>query len=325
MQFLKIGYATSAYNEELNLEEFYTRCKGAFREIESEWKDKLDLDYRMVIVDNGSTDNTLSVLQNLVNADSRITGITNATNYGAEPSFAIALNEAAKDCDLIVFLCSDLQDPPELAIKMVRDLLLNKTYDACLSLKQKSAGGPLLRASRHSYYKILGYSSRMQVVPDGFHGFGCYKSSVVSDSLNYWHETGLNLRTCIANASQTPTYIFYEQPDRLRGKSSYSILGYVQFATRTLLAADAAGSRLALTIGSTGLTVALAVAMFLFLNYLSGNSKYQGGVPTVMALVLGSFGIQMLMFAVVSRQIESLRFQNFRPRVRHRQLKMNDQ
>jgi glycosyltransferase involved in cell wall biosynthesis len=324
MQSLKIGYATSAYNEELNLEEFYTRCKAAFSEIQSEWKEKFDLDYRMVIVDNGSTDNTLNVLQNLVNADSRITGITNATNYGAEPSFAIALNEAAKDCDLIIFLCSDLQDPPELAIKMVRDLLLNETYDACLSLKQKSAGGPLLRALRHSYYKILGYSSRLQIVPDGFHGFGCYQSRVVSDSLNYWHETGLNLRTCIANASQTPTYIFYEQPDRLRGKSSYSILGYVQFATRTLLAADAAGSRLALTIGSTGLMVALAVAMFLLLNYLSGNSKYQGGVPTVMALVLGSFGIQMLMFAVVSRQIESLRFHNFRPRVRHRQLKMND-
>jgi len=127
----------------------------------------------------------------------------------------------------------------------------------------------------------------------------------------------------MANASQTPTYIFYEQPDRLHGKSSYSILGYIQFATRTLLASDAAGSRLALTIGSTGLMVALGVAIFLLINYLSGNSKYQGGVPTVMALVIGSFGVQMLMFGVVSRQIEALRFHNFRPKVRHRRLEMN--
>jgi len=322
MRSLKIGYATSAYNEELNLEEFYSRCKDSFGQIEAEWSGKFHLSFIMVIVDNASTDNTLNVLQNLVNADSQLTGITNASNYGAEPSFAIALDQV-KNCDLIIFSCSDLQDPPELAVKMVRELLQNEAYDGCLCLKTKSAGSPLVRASRHSYYKILGYSSRLQIVPDGFHGFGCFRSNVIIDSLAYWHETGINLRTCMANASQKPTYIFYEQPDRLRGKSSYSLFGYIQFAARTLLAADAAGSRLALTIGSTGLLVALGVAMFLFLNYLSGNSKYQGGVPTVMALVLGSFGIQMLMFAVVSRQIESLRFQNFRPKVRHRQLNMN--
>jgi len=323
MRSLKISFATSAYNEELNLEEFYTRCKRSFLDIQAEWKDSFQLDYVMVIVNNGSTDNTLDVLQNLVNTDSRITGITNASNYGCEPAFTIALDHAAKDCDLIIFLCSDLQDPPELAIKMVRNLLQNESYDACLSLKQKSAGGALLRASRHSYYKILGYSSRLRIVPNGFHGFGCFRSNVIHDSLSYWHETGLNLRTCMANASQSPSYIFYEQPERLRGKSSYSIFGYIQFATRTLLAADAAGSRLALTIGSAGLIVALVVATFLSLNYLSGNSKYQGGVPTVMALLLGSFGIQMLMFAIVSRQIESLRFQSFRPKIRHRQLKMD--
>jgi len=322
MRSLKIGYATSAYNEELNLEEFYSRCKDSFLQIKSEWRDSFRLDYTIVIVDNASTDNTLNVLQNLVDSDSRITGITNASNYGAEPSFAIALDQV-KDCDLIVYLCSDLQDPPELAVKMVRELLQNETYDGCLCLKTKSTGSPLMRASRYGYYKILGYSSRLQIVPDGFHGFGCFRNNVIIDSLAYWHETGINLRTCMANASQKPAYIFYEQPERLRGKSSYSTFGYIQDATRTLLASDAAGSRLALTIGSTGLMVALGVAVFLFLNYLSGNSQYQGGVPTVMALVLGSFGIQMLMFAVVSRQIESLRFQNFRPRVRHRQLNMN--
>jgi glycosyltransferase involved in cell wall biosynthesis len=323
MQTLTISYATSAYNEAQNLEEFYRRCRESFQEIKAEWKDSFELTFTMVIVDNCSTDNTLGVLQNLVNADSRITGITNASNYDVEPSFAIALDEAAKNSDLIIFLCSDLQDPPELTVKMVRDLLLNDKYDACLSLKQKSSGGPLLRVSRHSYYKILGYSSRLQIVPDGFHGFGCFRTNVIRESLTYWNETGLNMRTCMSNASQTPTYIFYEQPDRLHGKSSYSILGYIRFAARTLLASDAAGSRLALSIGSTGLMVALGVAMFLLINYLSGNSKYQGGVPTVMALVIGSFGVQMLMFGVVSRQIEALRFHNFRPKVRNRRLKMN--
>lgn len=320
MRSLKIGFATSAYNEALNLEEFYARCKQSIGEIQSEWANNIKVDYSIVIVNNGSSDDTLEVLQKLVNTDSRIKGITNASNYDPEPSFAMSL-EHAKDCNLIILLCSDLQDPPELATTMVRELIEEESYDACLCLKQKSSGGPLLRASRHSYYKILGYSSRLQVVPRGFHGFGCYRQDVITETLSYWQETGLNLRTCLANASQKPSYVFYNQAERLRGKSSYSIVGYIREATRALLASDAAGSRMALSIGSTGLMVALGVALFLLFNYLSGNSRYQGGVPTVMALIIGSFGIQMLMLAVVSRQIESLRFQNCRPKVRHRQLK----
>jgi glucosyltransferase len=323
MRSLKIGIATSAYNEEFNLDEFYARCKKSIEDIRSEWLNNMHIDYTIVIVDNGSSDNTLKVLQKLVNTDSNIVGIANATNYGPEPSFAIALNHA-KDCDLIIFLCSDLQDPPELNVGMVRKLIQDESHDACLCLKQKSSGGPLLRASRHSYYKILGYSSRLQLVPSGFHGFGCYRQDVIQETLNFWHETGLNLRTCLANTSQKPAYLLYDQAERLRGKSSYSILDYIQEATRALLASDAAGSRMALSIGSTGLLMALGVALFLFLNYLSGNSRYQGGVPTVMALVLGSFGIQMLMLSVVSRQIESLRFHNFRPKVRHRLLGRNE-
>ena len=87
-------------------------------------------------------------------------------------------------------------------------------------------------------------------------------------------------------------------------------------ASKHLLTADAAASRLALSIGSTGMVLAIVVGIALLANYLSGNSQYQGGVPTVMGLVLMSFSIQMLMFAVMSRQIESLRMSGFRSRVR---------
>jgi hypothetical protein len=69
-----------------------------------------------------------------------------------------------------------------------------------------------------------------------------------------------------------------------------------------------------------GLISALTVAFLLLLNWVSGRSGYERGIPTVMALVLGSFSIQMLMFAVLSRQIEGLRFTGLRPRVRFRTL-----
>jgi hypothetical protein len=49
-------------------------------------------------------------------------------------------------------------------------------------------------------------------------------------------------------------------------------------------------------------------------NTLRGSSGYGGGVPTVMGLVVISFAVQMLIFAVLSRQIEALRIRGFRSR-----------
>jgi hypothetical protein len=113
----------------------------------------------------------------------------------------------------------------------------------------------------------------------------------------------------------------YLQAERLRGVSSYRAWGYWQEALRSLLSADAAASRLALLIGGGGLLLAVLMAGLLLVNFLSGNSGYEGGIPTVMGLMLISFALQMLMFAVLSRQIEALRMGGFRVKVRFRPLR----
>jgi hypothetical protein len=319
MNQLTLAYVTSAYNETLNLDELHRRCRLAWQSLAKEIEIETGqvLGFRMVIADNHSSDDSLTTLQHIITRDPEVIGIANGANYGPDASFANVLQHA-RDCDLVVLLCSDLQDPPELSVAMVQRLLREEQTDAVLAIKSRSAGGPLLRIARRGYYRALGISSRLQLVPSGFHGFGCYRSEVVDEVLRYWEESGLNLRMCIANACQSPARLEYRQADRTRGKSSYVGLAYVLEAARALLSADAAASRLALSIGSTGMVLALVMGVVLLANYFSGNSNYQGGVPTVMGLVLMSFGIQMLMFAVMSRQIESLRMSGFRPRVRTR-------
>jgi glycosyltransferase involved in cell wall biosynthesis len=316
---MKLAYVTSAYNETLNLEELHRRCRLAWQSLAKEIESSTgnDLGFRMVIADNHSTDDSLATLQRIIASDPEVIGIANSANYGPDASFANALQHA-RDCDLVVLLCSDLQDPPELSVAMVQRLLREEQTDAVLAIKSRSAGGPLLRMARRGYYRALGISSRLQLVPSGFHGFGCYRCEVVEEVLRYSEESGLNLRMCMANACQSPARIEYRQADRTRGKSSYVGPAYVMEAARALLSADAAASRLALSIGSTGMVLALVVGVVLLANYFTGNSQYQGGVPTVMGLVLMSFAIQMLMFAVMSRQIESLRMSGFRPRMRTR-------
>ena len=138
--------------------------------------------------------------------------------------------------------------------------------------------------------------------------------------MRFWNGTDLNVRQCLANACQSPLLIDYVQADRHRGASSYRGWGYWPEALLALLSGDAAASRLALIIGSAGLGLAVLVGVFVLVNTLRGNSGYGGGVPTVMGLVLISFALQMLMFALLSRQIEALRMGGFRRRVLFRRL-----
>jgi hypothetical protein len=240
-------------------------------------------------------------------------------NYGVEDSIG-NLMEQARGFDLIVLLCSDLQDPPEIAATMVKVLLEHQEIDAVLGVKKRSSGGIAIRLARRIYYQVLGLSSRRPVVPGGFHGFGCYRKAVVEEAVRFWNSTDLNVRQCLTNACQTPRFIEYVQAERLRGASSYGAWGYWLEALRALLAGDAAASRMALVIGSVGLVLATIVGLFLLLNFLRGSSGYGAGIPTVMGLVLIGFAIQMLMIAVLSRQIEGLRMGGFRRKVLFRRL-----
>jgi dolichol-phosphate mannosyltransferase len=311
---LTLAFVSSAFNEEDNLEELHRRCRAVHAELEGEFQDRFDLRFRMLVADNGSEDGSVAVLESLSRRDPAVLALLNRMNYGAEAS-AGNLIDQARGYDLIVLLCSDLQDPPEIASGMVRTLLERPELDAVLAVKKRSAGGPQLRVVRKLYYKALGLSSRRPMVPSGFHGFGCYRQAVLEEATRFWNGTDLNVRQCLANACQSPLLIDYVQAKRLQGASSYRGWGYWPEALRALVSGDAAASRLALTIGIGGLGLAVLVGLFLLVNVFRGSSGYGGGVPTVMGLVLISFAVQMLMFAVLSRQIEALRMGGFRRRV----------
>lgn len=316
---ITLAFVSSAFNEAENLEELYWRCRRAYEQLEKESSGQLVLKFRLVVADNCSVDSSISVLEELCRKDDRVEVFANRMNYGAEASVG-NLIEQARAYDLIVLLCSDLQDPPEIAISMVRTLLERPALDAVLAVKRRSAGGPMLRLARRIYYQALGLSSRRALVPSGFHGFGCYRQAVLEEAIRFWNSTDLNVRQCLANACQAPQLIEYAQAERLRGASSYQNWGYWPEALRALLSGDAAASRMALMIGSTGLVLALLLGVLLLVNFLRGSSGYDGGVPTVMGLVLISFAMQMLMFGVLSRQIEALRIGGFRRKVLFRRL-----
>jgi len=309
-KLITVAFVSSAYNEAQNLELLYQRCKDAYLKVVCEYDLSVNFEFHFIVADNASDDDSIAVMQRLCLKDPRITLLINHKNYGPEASVANALKIAELN-DIIILLSSDLQDPPELATMMIKKLMLQDSLDSVMAIKTNSSGNSLLRIARSSYYKMLGYSTRLQKVPRGFHGFGCYRREVITDVLRYWDKTDLNLRQCIANSCRSPMEIGYKQSARVNGNSSYKGLSYCAEAIRSLAAGDASASRLSLVISASSMLIGIVASVLILLNLGSGNSGYSGGIPTVMAL-------QILMIGLLSRQIEALRMGGLRPKVFYR-------
>ena len=311
----RILFVTSCYNEAGNVGELYRRCRAVFAAIQAQHPAAERLAFAMVFADNHSSDSTLSELKSIAAVDADVQVLANRSNYGPEASFANALAQV-RPTDLVVGLASDLQDPPEFVAGFVHELLENSSVDAVLAVKVPDKMRPLLLIFRRAYYLLLGYSSRLKPVPSGFHGFGAYRAEVIVEALKLWNSAGFNLRMCLVNGCQASCRWPYQQAERRHGSSTYGWWGYPREALGGVLSADSTASRLAFGLSAVGIVAASLISLFLLLNWLGGNSRYEPGLPTVMALVLGSFAMQMLMVAVLSRQVEDLRLAGLRPRVR---------
>lgn len=99
-----------AYNEEECIYELYNRVTSVLQGIEN-------YDYEILVINDGSKDNTLSILEELHSKDKHLQYVNLARNYGKETAMAAGFDYAKGD--IVVILDADLQDPPELIPEML--------------------------------------------------------------------------------------------------------------------------------------------------------------------------------------------------------------
>src|SRR5260221_9710601 len=97
------------YNESKSLPEFYERVCKALEGLDQSWE--------LVLVNDGSRDNSLDIMRNLRQRDPRVKLIDFARNFGHQIAVTAGMDFAAGDA--VVIIDSDLQDPPETIADLV--------------------------------------------------------------------------------------------------------------------------------------------------------------------------------------------------------------
>ena len=295
-------------NEEDNLYPLYSRCIEAFSKANELVAEALR--FKMIIIDNGSSDQTLERIKKLSLQDSRVKGYHNQKTYPPDLSISFAIKQATLlNVDIIISLCSDLQDPPEITKEMLVRLIDNGCkHDSIIAYKNVSSGNKIMQFFRNLYYKILLFSDRDSRIIPGFHGFACYKDHVAKQTLWFIEHESFNLRNALMMASNKPYAIPYNQSYRESGSSSYTIKTYIKEAIETISKGKSLPTRISIRIGIFLFFISFILALFVIINTVISGGAYAGGIPTLTLILMLGFSTQVILLSMLSRQIEDLRF-----------------
>ena len=201
-----ISVVSGCRNERDNLAELVQRIQSGLEKTgEKEWE--------IILIDNDSTDGTPEILRGLAKANPRIKVILNSRNFGhiRSPYHAILQGKG----EAVIYLASDLQEPPELIPELVQKW--REGAEVVAAVKNQSAESPLFFLVRRVYYRLLQELADVRTIPN-FTGFGLYSRKVI-DYCRALHDPYPYFRGLISEIGLPLSIVTYRQPRRVRGFS----------------------------------------------------------------------------------------------------------
>jgi glycosyltransferase involved in cell wall biosynthesis len=298
-----ISVAIPVYNEEKNLSELARRLQNVFDSLKDQY------DFEVVFCENGSSDTSHLLLQQLRASDSRFKIVRLVRNFYMEGGMMAALAEVKGDA--CVVMSSDLQDPPEMIPEFIKKW--EEGYENVYTVITKRHGeGILRRGAAQSFYWLIDKISS-HPVPRNASDFRLVSKAAYS-AFNEMPERVKLIRTVWGWLGFKSFGIEYERPARVAGKSSFNPFVTAPYAVRAIFGTSFSPLRL---IPIFGLLLSLAsflgilgIALFVIVF----------GVPfpgfgTLMAVNLLLFGFVFLFMGILSEYVGMI-FEE----VRHRPL-----
>ncbi len=292
----KISFVSSCYNEEENVDALYERV---MKQADLH-KDKYDFEY--ILVDNCSTDNTAQKLRELAQNDKRVKVILNARNFGHIRSPYYGMMQA--DGDAVIYLASDLQDPPELISDFIQKW--EQGYKIVLGMKTKSEESFLFFLIRSAYYELIS-----RIADDDTNlvknctGFGLYDKKIM-DEIRKIDDPYPYLRGLICEIGFEKAFVEFKQPSRKRGVTKNNFYTLYDNAMVGIVKHSKVPLRLMTFLGFGFSFASLLIAfLYLVLKLMFWDEFSFGLAPIIISLFfLGS--VQLFCMGVLGEYIGAI-------------------
>lgn len=289
----KISIVSGCYNEEDNLEEFFKRTIAAIQEAGS-------YDWEIIVIDNHSTDGSREILKKYAAQNQRIKAIFNNRNFGhiRSPYHGILQGQG----DAVIYLASDLQDPPEMIKQFVA--AWEGGAKVVAAIKNESEESALFFLARKTYYNIVAKLSDVDLLKN-FTGCGLYDQTVI-EHLRNMQDPYPYFRGQISELGFPVHKIPFVQPVRKRGFSKNNFYTLYDIAMLGFTNHTKIPLRLASMLGFiTSLLSFLVGLIYLILKLVLWQNFTIGLAPVVVGLFfMGS--VQLLFIGILGEYIGAI-------------------
>jgi len=206
----KYSFVIPAYNEEKNIPLLYERIITLMNGFGDNWE--------LIFVNDGSTDKTLTVLNELTEKDKRIKYLNLSRNFGHQAALSAGLKFASGKA--VISMDCDLQDPPEV-IKQMIEKWKDGNHIVYARRRNFRKDNFVKRLGSKIYYRIMSKFTRIDI-PKNVGDFRLVDQKVLSE-INQMPEHSRYLRGMVAWTGFKHDFVDYQRPDRQKGESNYTL------------------------------------------------------------------------------------------------------
>jgi polyisoprenyl-phosphate glycosyltransferase len=274
------------YEEEDTVAPFTERVTAALGE----------LNYELILVNDGSKDRTRDAMARAVEADPRVKVVSLARNFGHQPALTAGLEHARGD--VIVMLDGDLQDPPELIPEMIdrwRD-----GVDVVYAVREQRLGETAFkRATAKGFYRTFRRLTGLDLAVES--GDFRLMDRRALDALLSMPERARFLRGMTVWIGFTQTAVTFVRQERHAGVTKYPLRKMLRFSFDAITSFSSAPLQWATFLGFLFSLVAfLAIPLTVVARYAN---IFERGVPTTIIIVLLLGGIQLITLGIIGEYI----------------------
>ena len=283
------------YNEEAVLHETSSRLKVKMNQLISE--NKISKDSRVTFVDDGSKDNTWSIIEELKESDELFAGVKLSRNRGHQNALLAGLMTVKDYCDAAISLDADLQDDIN-----VIDKFIDRFRDGCDVIygvrSDRKTDTVFKRTTAQGFYKVM-----KLLGVDIVYNHADYRlmSKRALDALEEFEEVNLFLRGIVPLIGYKSDVVLYERNERFAGESKYPLKKMLSFAFEGITSFSVKPIKLILDIGIIMFTTSLLFLIYFIALWCLGKTVEGWATIVVSIWMLG--GVQLLCLGVIGEYI----------------------
>lgn len=286
-----ISVVVPLYCEEGNVELLTKRLMAVL--------DGIDAPYEVILVNDGSNDNTWIEIQAACMADARIHGFSLSRNFGHQNALLAGLHQARGEA--VISMDGDLQHPPETIPELVAkwkagfDIVGTNRIDS-------GASGFFKRTTSRLFYRFFSMLSEVEL-SEGSSDFRLMDRQALNALLDM-RDARLFLRGAVQWLGFKSTIVPYQLAKRHAGETKYSLMKMLQFAIGAILSYSTKPLRFGIWLGVITALMSLTYLGYILVNYFSGVTV--AGWASTVGILSFLFGILFTMLGIIGTYIANI-------------------